>query len=217
MNFLKHFTGQPFVLATGIAALIHSTWSLGTLFSGQQPAVENIVSLIDFVHFIGWLLPAFLIAIALDIGQIATSNEIREHGVTIGRIVTFTILALSTYYLQWLYIVYHIPQLEIGFGVADYHQWIVDLIRNAAIWIIPLFLPLATTLHTITGNTGLKPRKKQHGNMIEQIVEDMPLLPIENETNVAVCPDCGWNSGIKESEGKARQALTAHKLHCEVK
>lgn len=217
MKFIKHFTGQPFVLATGIAALIHSTWSLGTLFSGEQPAVENITSVIKFVHFVGWIVPAFLIAIALDIGQISTSNEIRENGVTIGRVVTFATLAISTYYLQWLYIVYHIPQLEIGFGVADYHQWIVDIIRNAAIWIIPLFLPLATTLHTITGNTGLKARKKHHESTLNHVVDDMPLLPSEDNQNVAICPDCGWNSGIRESEGKAKQALAGHKLNCEVK
>jgi len=215
MNFLKHFTGQPFVLATGIAALIHSTWSLGTLFSGEQPAIENIATTIDFVHFIGWLLPAFLIAIALDIGQISTSHEIREHGATLGRIITFVVLALSTYYLQWLYIIYHIPQLEIGLGVADYHQWLVDIIRNVAIWVIPMFLPLSTTLHTITGNTR-KPRKKQHENTIEQIIEDMPLMPIEENEHIAICDACGWQSEAKGSAGKAQQALAAHKRHCEV-
>ena len=36
MKLSKHLTEQPFILATGLAALVHSTWSLGTLFTGAQ-------------------------------------------------------------------------------------------------------------------------------------------------------------------------------------
>ncbi len=61
-KFLRHLSAQPFIVATGFAALIHSTWSLGTFFSGEQPH--------DPVQFIFWLIPALLIAFSLDIGQI---------------------------------------------------------------------------------------------------------------------------------------------------
>lgn len=35
---IRHLLAQPFVFATGLAALVHSTWSLGTFISGEQPA-----------------------------------------------------------------------------------------------------------------------------------------------------------------------------------
>lgn len=71
IKILKHITGQPFIFATGLAALVHSTWALGTLFAGEQPDSN------DPLQFAFWLLPALLIAFALDVGQIATSAEIR--------------------------------------------------------------------------------------------------------------------------------------------
>lgn len=138
---MKHLREQRFVLATGMAALIHSTWSLGTFFGGLQP---------EGWHLIGWIIPAFLIAFALDVGQIATSQEIRRHGMTLARGVTFLIFALATYYLQWLYIAHHIPVLELSPGISPTMRDTALALRDLAIWIIPAFLPLSTILYTFS-------------------------------------------------------------------
>src|SRR5690348_14888484 len=111
MKVLKHIFQQPFVTATGAAALVHSTWALGTLFAGVQPAGGWAL--------VGWLLPALLIAFALDVGQIVTSAEIRQNGLTRTRGLTFIVFAGATYYLQWLYIAHHMPALAIAAGVSD--------------------------------------------------------------------------------------------------
>lgn len=142
---LKHVVEQPFVFATGLAALVHSTWSLGTLFSGQQPdAALN-------VHFAGWIIPALLIAFALDIGQISTSMEIREDGLTASRGVTFVVFAVATYYLQWLYMAHHMPDLPLAAGVTGkvWTEFAINL-RDAGIWLVPSLLPLSTILYTFS-------------------------------------------------------------------
>lgn len=144
MSIVSHALKQPFVLATGVAALVHSTWALGTLFSGPQPD--------DVAHLVGWLVPAFLIAFALDVGQIITSAEIRASGLTWQRSVTFTTFAGATYYLQWLYIAHHMPALTLAAGVRPEWAGLTGLIRDAALWAIPALLPLSTLLYTLSSN-----------------------------------------------------------------
>ena len=171
-EFFRHAMGQPFVFATGLAALVHSTWALGTLFSGQQP---------EGWHLLGWLIPALLIAFALDVGQIATSAEIREHGLTIGRGVTFFVFALATYYLQWLYIAHHMPALEIAAGVSATAKATAVYMRDAALWIIPGFLPLATVLYTFSGKHAPVAQKEVEAPHIE-ISPVLPAEPIPHES-----------------------------------
>jgi len=142
MKFLRHSMQQPFVFATGLAALVHRPWALGTLFAGQQP---------EGWHLLGWLAPALLIAFALDVGQIVTSAEIRAHGLTIRRGVTFLVFAFATYYLQWLYIAHHMPALQLAEGISPMAKSTATYMRDAALWIIPALLPLSTLLYTFSG------------------------------------------------------------------
>jgi len=215
MKFLKHFTGQPFVLATGIAALIHSTWSLGTLFSGIQPAIESINTPIGWIHFAGWILPALLIAIALDVGQVVTSHEIRTSGLTFQRGITFFVFAFATYYLQWLYIVHHVPALTIADGVSDIHKALTVTMRDVGIWLIPLLLPLSTLLYTFSGDNVHD--KQKHQEIIADLHEtsDMAVIAEWQEKHVAICDNCG-KQFEKDSIESAERALRAHKISCEV-
>ena len=38
-NLVAHLMGSLFITATGAAAFVHTTWAIGTLFSGHQPSV----------------------------------------------------------------------------------------------------------------------------------------------------------------------------------
>jgi hypothetical protein len=168
MNILKHIYEQPFISATGAAALVHSTWSLGTLMSGNQPIADFSIS------FVGWLVPALLIAFALDIGQIVTSAKIRHDGLTASRAVTFGIFAFATYYLQLLYCIHHVPSLVLADGVRGEWQGAVTLIRDASIWIIPMLLPLSTLLYTLSG--------KQNVTQVEHKQDDYQIIvPVIDE------------------------------------
>jgi hypothetical protein len=224
MNLYKHVVEQPFVMATGVAALVHSTWSLGTLFSGNQP--EAAVT----VEFIGWLAPAFLIAFALDVGQIATSAEIRAGHRTRAKYATFAVFAVATYYLQWLYIAHHMPYLELAGGVRGEWSGLATLVRDAAVWIIPAFLPLSTLMYTFSSDHA-QPQAAPQSNVEPQnatvqvsapVMEALPAPVAENEALqslkhlpeiptqfFAECPSCGMKKEYPNAES-ARRGLSTH-------
>lgn len=207
MQIWKHIVRQPFVAATGAAALLHSTWSLGTLFAGEQPGGWQVV---------GWLVPALLIAFALDVGQIVTSAEIRGQGLTWTRGITFVVFAGATYYLQWLYIAHHMPALEIAAGVSQIARQTAISMRDAALWIIPALLPLSTLLYTFSGG---KPRNEKpaasHELLAEQESEALPVLPAGDgeivEQDGLYVARCGaWEKAYK-TLASAQRGLAGYK------
>lgn len=223
MNFLKHAYQQPLIFATGLAALVHSTWSLGTMFSGEQPSVETITNGIGYVHFAGWIIPALLIAFALDIGQIITSHEIRTQGMTKARGITFIVFALATYYLQWLYMAHHMPLVELAPGISDIHLEAALWLRNMGLWLIPALLPLSTLLYTFSSETDeIKPVHVTLPEIYEikepvqelPAIDDVNLLAAENPVFTVVC-GCGWCRDY-DNQDSATRGLNAHQQKCNI-
>lgn len=221
MQFLRHMSENLFVTFTGIAALVHSTWSLGTMFSGIAPD-DN------WLAYAGWVLPAFFVAFAMDIGQISTSAAIRHNGLTWQRALAFFVFSIATYYLQFLYIAHHMPALDIALGISAAHHPAVQTARDAAIWILPLLLPLSTMLYTISdGDSKAAPLpeptlevSKPVMPLIEEKVSEIESSPMLAEEIIqepkyqAYCEDCGWQKEY-EFESMAKRALNTHKsLHC---
>lgn len=215
MNIFRHILRQPFVAATGLAALIHSTWSLGTLFAGTQPGSDPI-------HLAGWLVPAFLIAFALDIGQIVTSAEIRSQGLTRNRGITFAIFAIATYYLQFLYIVHHMPALQPAPGLRPEWTPALTLMRDAAVYVLPGLLPASTLLYTLSSTQdNHKTPEAEHESpeaqnvvLVEKELYKSEILPLPSGEGIeATCNACGWHSTY-ETPRSAKAALSGHRAHC---
>jgi hypothetical protein len=225
MKFLKHMSENLFITFTGIAALVHSTWSLGTMFSGVAPSG-------DWLTYAAWVLPAFFVAFAMDVGQISTSAAIRHNGLTWQRGLAFFVFAVATYYLQFLYIAHHMPLLPIAQGVSEFHQWTVVTARDAAIWILPLLLPLSTMFYTISDgdkkDQAIAPTLPEPTlevsmptrSLIEEKtmqIESSSILTeerIQEPKYLAECAACGWHKEYDES-AKASRALRTHQnLHC---
>lgn len=222
---VKHITEQPFVFSTGLAALMHSTWSLGMLFAGEPP--KDITSLAGA----GWLIPAFLIAFALDVGQIYTSYEIRSGQREIAKYITFMVFALATYYLQWMYCLHHMPELSIAAGISDIHKPQVVALRDFAIWIIPAFLPLSTLLYTFAAHHEEKPAlvasvEELSSQIIMPVFESLPdhfeqeVAELSTGSGVtdptlfnASCPHCEWEKQY-DTKQKASSAMSAHLARC---
>lgn len=222
MNIYKHIVEQPFIFATGIAALVHSTWSIGTLFSGKQPEAAFTI------QFIGWIAPAFLIAFALDVGQIATSAEIRAGNRTKAKYITFAVFAAATYYLQWLYIAHHMPQLELAGGVRGEWSWLATLFRDAALWIAPALLPTSTLLYTFSSDASQHVAAPQ-SNVEPEIVtvqvsapvhEALPapvaqlVIPQQDDSHVITCQACGWTKRYDNPDSAKRGLATHLSKHC---
>lgn len=236
---IRHLVENPFIAATGFAALIHSTWSLGTLFAGEQP---------EGWHLVGWLVPALLIAFALDVGQIVTSHDIRHRGLTPARAITFVVFSAATYYLQWLYIVHHMPALALAGGVSEEAAAAARALRDAALWLIPALLPLSTLLYTLSSDpapahpqTPAADPVQRHEHLHVIAPLDRPVAPppvvespmrqqlpkpsgasggratgateglvaLTPDGYVATCPACSWRT-LKPSDQSARNALIAH-------
>jgi hypothetical protein len=144
MKLLKHLSTQPFIVATGIAALVHSTWALAIYFSGTLPANA------DAIQVFGYYAPAFLIAFSLDVGQIVTSIEIRDGNRRRAKYATFFTFALATFFLQFLYISAHLPEIQLAAGIrSEWRSWILWL-RDCAVIVLPALLPMSTLLYTFS-------------------------------------------------------------------
>lgn len=155
MGILKHLKEQPFIAATGLAALVHSTWALAILFGGEQPAFDGSSwpSLIASVaRWAYWLIPPALIAITFDVGQVTTSHELRHGKRTKVKMATFIVFAVATYYLQLIYMVHHMPDLALAAGVRAEWEFLATLIRDLSVWVVPAFMPLATVMYTFSAD-----------------------------------------------------------------
>lgn len=212
MNALRHVIYNPFISTTGLAAFVHSTWALATLFGGEAPAME-----LSNPAFAYWLIPAMLIAFAMDVGQIATSAQIRAGHNHWAKYLTFGIFAVANYFLQWLYMAHHMPALALADGVRQQWQPLAELIRDASLWIIPALLPLATWLYTVSDSEPT-PRVIE----VKPVVVELPSLPIapftedfegiieqSDETHLATCSQCEWQ-GVYATPYQAKQARNAH-------
>lgn len=177
---LGHLKKQPFVMTTAVAALIHSTWALGVLFAGHPP-VPQATWVYPF-QLMYWLLPALMIAISLDVGQVATAMSIRKRP-TGAKYATFIVFAVATYYLQFIYMAYHMPVLEASQAISGVHQYLMNVLLDMALWVIPSLLPLSTTLYTFSsdGDDG-------HHSVISNLVESSPIAIDVKPDVLAVVP-----------------------------
>lgn len=144
-------TQHGFIFATSVAMFVHSTWTFNTLFAGEQPHLDG--SLYQWVKYALWVTPGALIALAIDIGQVQTSARIVRARRTRQRVslgVTFFVLAVAGYYLQWFHLIHHMPELEFGTGLTEATRDSLRMFRDAAIFVIPALLPLATILYTLS-------------------------------------------------------------------
>lgn len=163
MKILRHLLKSPFVAATGAAAFVHSTWTIATIFGGLPP-----IEPFNLFTWLAWAMPAMLIAFALDIGQINTSIEIAEGQRTKRKYLAFALFALFTYFLQWFHLIHHIPALPLSQGVVDSVP--VQILKAAAVWIMPALLPASTLLYTLSHSPAPAPEVQPDENFLHMPV-----------------------------------------------
>jgi len=171
MKILRHLATQPFIVATGIAALVHSTWALAIYFSGKLPVGA------DWLQVLGYYAPALLIAFSLDVGQIVTGIEIRDGHRTWQKYATFLTFAVATFFLQFLYISAHLPEIPLAPGIRSEWVSIIQWIRDLAVFLLPALLPMSTLLYTFSHDEVKTVAAAPAGNAI--IPVDQPELTVE--------------------------------------
>lgn len=224
-----------FILAVGFYALMHSTWTLATLFLGLEPPQ------LTFAWF-AWVVPAFVFAIAIDVGQIVTSVELRNGERTRFKYATFAVLAIATYYLQWWYLAVHMPLIPLSEGVSQSYVTASISLRDFALWVVPGLLPLSTFLYTFSFG---KVRRVQPANLPRSQNSQSATVATKSSANIPIaeadstralplqkfaalpepatdalwiaeCPACGWRKPCTSERGQIN-SLNAHSRHCPAK
>jgi hypothetical protein len=139
-NVLKHLFEQPFLVAVSLAAAIHSSWSFSVMFTGLEPQPQFSPA------WFAWIAPGMMLAFSVDIGLLSLANQIRLGQRTKGKLLAFAVLSGAMGFLQFLYIAAHQPEVHLGAGIRSEWAGLVTLIRDSAIWILPLLLPTALIL-----------------------------------------------------------------------
>lgn len=241
MQTLIKIVSELFIGLTALAMFVHSQWTFNILFTGHDQPVLNGVETI--VPFLLWFIPGAGIAFAIEFGQVATSyllKRARTWGRRVPLIITFLVLALAGFYLQWFALAHHMPALEFGAGLSVDALPTATRMKDAALWIIPALLPLSTLVFTLSGIGESAEQKEPEIQPVETpaplpIVEvpalaepalkESYLLPVKHmdETDdlppwlretVARC-ECGWESTYKDAKA-ARMGLNGHRRHCEL-
>lgn len=241
---LKHILQQPFVVATGFAALVHSTWSLATLFAGHEPEQQFSAA------WIAWVIPALLIALSLDLGQVVTAAEIRNGQRNRAKLATFGVFAVFTYGLQWYHLAHHAPLLLLADGVRRDWLPVAQFISDAMLWFVPALLPLSTLLYTFSSvshervqpaepvNTIIAPMQNMSVNIFpaasdapREIAEPAthatamsieashsathPVAQLAEPSHDCIAECvCGWRK-VCDNRRSATNSLIAHQRHCE--
>lgn len=137
---LKHLIEQPFLVAVSLAAAIHSSWSFSVMFTGLEPLPQFTPA------WFAWIAPGMMLAFSVDIGLLSLANQIRLGQRTKGKLLAFAVLSGAMGFLQFLYIAAHQPEVHLGAGIRAEWTGLVTLIRDSAIWVLPLLLPTALIL-----------------------------------------------------------------------
>lgn len=245
MKSLYHFlTGHAFILASGLAALIHSTWSLDVAFAGAEVNLSQDPLNALFRKFV-----AFLIAVAIDVGQIATAAEIKAGHKSKSKYLTFFSFAMATYLLQFYYMAQHTLTISLSSGIRADWLPVVKLVTDAMIWVVPALLPASTLLYTFSQQTNkyesemrtelearMRVQEEMYDKMNEEIERRMAdRLEIERRATTALQPPSATPTPYKliagenliwaecpECEWKrsypndvsAKNGLTSHKPYC---
>jgi hypothetical protein len=192
---ITHLIKSPFVLFTSIAALIHSSWALSAIFGGREPDMSWA--------WVGWVIPGFLLAASIDVGLLSTALAVERGDRSKARLVTFVVLAVSMFLLQFFYAETHYPDIALSAGVRQEWVSVFTLVRDAMIVIGPLLLPTAITLHTFANRKEVEP--------IIEVTSTALVLP---SGITAKCPYCEWTRNF-ETGFLAQRALDLHQKTCD--
>lgn len=179
---------QPFVFMVGIAALIHSTWTIATFSGGEAPNVTSDPR--SVVAWLWWVVPGFLAAFALEVGQVDTARQIqrgqgrkfRLFGLIINvKVITFVVLSAATYLLQLVYLLHHFPERGVSSGLSEASKAAAAIVMEIVVWCSPLLLPLSMWM-SVAGDerevTAVNP-SAEHAKAISIPQPEISLLSVE--------------------------------------
>jgi hypothetical protein len=190
-RILGHILDMPFVTAVSIAALLHSTWSLSTYFTGAEPTPQFTPL------WFGWLIPGALIGIAIDIGILSIAIELKHGQRGKAKLAAFFVLSTAMFYLQFLYLAAHTPLVPIAPGVSAGWLTVATTLRDLSVWVIPALLPLACLLYAFSDRKGSTPARQNRDQRRSVLIEGMEAPALEGVDSAAALPEQVMNLDAK--------------------
>lgn len=150
-------------LAIAIATFEHTQWAAAYMFEGAMPADPT-----------AWFLRGALIAIAVDVGMLASSRLLATSVTASQRlvlVVAFALAAIVSFYAQVVYISLHTPTVALSAGVSGYWAQALGPLLEARVIILPLALPALATVYTLARLTRhhVTPRSSETTSMVDDI------------------------------------------------
>lgn len=128
-------------LAIAVATFTHTVWAAAFLFEGAVADGDP-----------WWNFKGALIAIAVDMGMLLTSKFLQEakHPIHVGALIlSFVVAAVTSFYFQMVYIMYHTPTFVTSAGVNTYWVGVMTPFIDARVFLLPAFLPVLATVYTV--------------------------------------------------------------------
>jgi hypothetical protein len=184
-RILKHALEMPFVTAVSIAALLHSSWSLSTYFTGSEPTPQFTTL------WFAWVLPGALIGIAIDIGILSIAIELKHGQRSRAKLAAFFVLSAAMFYLQFLYLAAHTPLVPIAPGVSAGWLTVATTLRDLSVWVIPALLPLACLLYAFSDrkNDKQEPARQNRDQRRAALIAGMESAPIASTPSALPKPN----------------------------
>lgn len=223
-RFFDHLFIHSFILATSAAAFVHSAWTINYVFTGNQD--------LNFENNFLAALVACMVAFSFDVGQVRTSSDIKNGQRTRWKYGTFVVFAVATYYLQWIYVIHHMPKIAQGPGVRADWAFHVQTLLDIAIWVAPGLLPLSTLMYTFSQSADKQMITTAEGMTILIEKNEVAQFDVSNASKLlaagstdfpgisnlgdgkyeAVCDKCGWKRVYTgDDPSKAASGLRSHK------
>lgn len=203
-----------FIVFTAVAAFVHSSWVLSTMFGGVEPTYDPWIL---GEHF-KWAVSGWLIAFSLDFGMMTISHDIQEGNGNGWKWVAFFILSFFTYILQLSFMAIHKPPMQLSDGVDPYIGHAAKVVLDYGLYIFPAMLPSSTAIYTLAYRNA----PVETVNIPEPNATDNKLVPVKPEiipvneptlsaptTFPAICNICNWHEEYNTPH-QAKVNLTKH-------
>lgn len=133
-----------FVILLSVAAIVHSAWSINSVFSGHEPTPMYSSD------WWGWYLPGFLMALTIDVGLIQFIFKLQRGARDRALIVGYLLLCALMAFGQFIYVASHMADIVPSAGVASYDLTLTNALIKAALYVYPLALPVVSAIYAFS-------------------------------------------------------------------
>lgn len=130
-------------IAISIATFTHTSWGASMSFEGLPPTGD------DWLVHAQWAVAGYLIAIAIDVGMFMSARFVAKTR-SWSMAIAFLVAAVSSFYMQVLYIYHHSPAITNGAGVSPYWKESLVGLIDARVILLPLLLPVLAVVYTLS-------------------------------------------------------------------